>query len=179
MDRKLIDYYPEFLSTIKEYRMITDTEQEETDQLWKRLSDGLDDQFIHSATEHGVERWEEMLGLTPKATASLEERKFLILAVVSGELPYTWRMLEKKLTLLCGERNYQLKLYPEEYKIELRIALSARNSFDDAETLIREMIPANMLIDLSLLYNQHSTYQKMTHKQMSKYSHKQLRNEVM
>ena len=45
--------------------------------------------------------------------------------------------------------------------------------------MLEEVIPANMEIDLSLLYNQHETLAKFTHKELAKYTHRQIREEVL
>ncbi|CAI3658075.1 hypothetical protein CNEO4_2430002 [Clostridium neonatale] len=45
--------------------------------------------------------------------------------------------------------------------------------------MTEKMIPLNMVINISLLYNQNSLLKKYTHKQLSAYKHSQLRNEVI
>ena len=37
----------------------------------------------------------------------------------------------------------------------------------------------NMVIDLDLLYNQHSDFDGLTHEELSVYTHQQLRDEVI
>jgi hypothetical protein len=40
------------------------------------------------------------------------------------------------------------------------------------------MIPANMIINMSLIYEQHENWTTYTHQQLSAYTHEQLRNGV-
>ena len=45
--------------------------------------------------------------------------------------------------------------------------------------MLKETVPANMVLDLSLLYNQHKTLKQFTHRQLSAFTGKQIRNEVL
>jgi len=44
---------------------------------------------------------------------------------------------------------------------------------------LQRVIPANMIIDLRLIYNQHLTLKQFTHAHLQTYTHNQLRNEVI
>ena len=45
--------------------------------------------------------------------------------------------------------------------------------------MLNRVVPANMVIDLDLLYNQHSDFDGLTHEELSVYTHQQLRDEVI
>ena len=51
--------------------------------------------------------------------------------------------------------------------------------FDEVDKLVRRMAPANLIITVELRYNQHLTLAKFTHAQLSQYTHKELREEVI
>ena len=136
-------------------------------------------QFIESLDEEGVQRHEKILTIKPKATDSLEDRRFRILARYNEQLPYTIRRLHQQLIALCGEGGFTLNRNVAEKKITARVALTAKNNFTDVEKLLDKETPQNTIIDLSLLYNQHSTLAQFTHAQLSAYTHDQLRNEVI
>lgn len=179
MERKLRDYYPDYLKEFREIRVLTDSEQEEVDLLWNHQADVLDDQFPATATEKGIRRWEEILSITPKASSALEERRFLILTRLAEELPYTMQMLRQQLASLCGRDGYTLLLKNETYTLVVRVELTVRESYGDVESLLNRIMPANMVIDLSLLYNQHFKVGQRTHKQLHEFTHYIIRNEVM
>ena len=102
--RKLIDYLPEFLKTVREYRAIlTDAVEPEVVGLFQAIENALNNQFIQTAGEYGVSRWEKMLKITPKITQTLDERKFTILTLMNEQLPYTLTSLNKRLENLCGK----------------------------------------------------------------------------
>jgi len=179
MDRSLINYFPEVLKEVRELKAIVEAEEPEIVNLWTALKNALNDQFVNDATENGVSRLEKILKITPKATDTLDVRKFRILTRYNEQLPYTYRTLEQQLVTLCGENGYSIQLNSNEYTLKVRVELSAKGKFDEVNNLLHRIVPANMIIDLSLLYNQHSTLANFTHSQLSTFTQEQLRNEVI
>lgn len=179
MGRKLVDYYPEVLKGFLEYQVLTESEQEEIEKLWEAHQDLLADQFVTTATENGVKRWEKILNIMPKGTAAIEERKFFILSRLAEELPYTMRRIRQQMEALCGRQEFDITLKNEEYLLIVRVALTARSSYDDVNAMLRRIVPANMIVDLSLMYNRHGRLGRFTYGQLTEWTQYQLRNEVL
>ncbi len=177
--RKLIDYLPIKIQVFREIKAINETEQPEMNLLWENLDNFLKDQFVSDSTERGVSRWEKILKIIPKGTASLEDRKFTILTRLNESLPFTLTKLKQQLTTLCGADGFQLTLNADEYTISVRVALIAKNAFDDVTTMLKRMLPANMVVKQDLIYNQYETLATFTHEQLRAWTHYQLRNEVL
>ena len=180
MDRQLIDYIPLILREIREMKVIcTNSEQPEIERLWGEAENVFADQFILDATENGVKRWEVMLEIEPKGTDTLDERKFRILTRLNETEPYTITTLKQMLSSLCGQDGFFLTLHNNEYLLVVRVALTARSNYNAVKTLLEGIVPANLILNLSLLYNQHELLAKYTHAQLAEYTHYQLRNEVL
>lgn len=179
MDRHMIDYLPQVLKEVRELKAIVEAEEPEIIDLWTALENVLNDQFIDDATENGVNRLEKILRIIPKATESLDVRKFRILTRFNEQLPYTFRTLQHQLETLCGANGFSLTLNNTDYTLKVRVELGVKGKFNEVDSLLKRTVPANMIIDLSLLYNQHSTLAGFTHSQLSGYTHEQLRNEVI
>jgi hypothetical protein len=178
-DRNLIDYLPPFERNVKEFdAILTQAEQPEMVLLWDAYNDILNDQFIMDATENGVSRWEKILGIVPKATETLESRKFTILTRTSEQPPFTLTALEKQLETLCGAGNYEVTRDVSAKILYVRVALAAKSNFNDVGVLLERIVPANMLIDLSLKYNQHERMTSYTHEALQSMTHEDIRNEV-
>ena len=177
-DRKLIDYLPPFVQTFKQIASIVETEQFEFDSSNTEVENALADQFILELTENGARRWEAMLGISPKDTDTIEERRFRILTKQSADTPYTLRKLEQVLTNLCGADGFLIELRPN-YHIEVKLAVGNHNNYSEVENILKKMIPANMTSHIELMYNSHSNLSQMTHAQLSAYTHDQVRNEVL
>lgn len=153
MDRKLIDYLPEHFSNILEMRVIMEAEQKEFERLWGEIDNTKKDRFLITATENGIARWESMLKISPKATDTIEERRLRILAKVNEQLPFTKITLAQSLTALCGENGYKMEIGYGEYRVRVLVALTAKKMVDEVQRLLRRVLPANLLIEVTLLYN--------------------------
>ena len=180
MDRQLIDYLPLFLQEYREYKAIlNDASQPEIDKLWGEARNNLAEWFVSTATIKGILRYEKLLHIAPLATDTLEMRRFRVLTRLGETLPYTLRALENMLETLCGTGNYNVLLDNNVYTIYIGIGLIAKSNFDDVNTLLRRIIPANLIINLFLQYNQYSTLARFTHAQLRAFTHKQLREDVI
>ena len=179
-ERTLIDYLPHIIRDVKEYKAImNDAEQPEMVDSWQAIDDALNDQFIVDSTEYGVSRWEKILGIVPQATLTLDERKFTILARINEQLPFTIRTLEESLKSLCGKNGYMIQLKANEYILIVKVALVAKQNFNDVQKLLERVVPANMIINLSIIYNTHQVLSVFTHQELSAFTHYELRNEVL
>lgn len=179
-ERRLINYLPPILRDVREYKAImNDAEQSEVEELWKAADDVLNNQFITDATEKGVLRWERVLGIVPQATLSLNERKFTILARLNEQLPFTLKNLENLLRILCGEDGFTVQINPSGYTLIVKIALTAKKNYSDVEQMLKRIVPANLLIQLSLMYNTYEQLNLFNHQNLKVHTHYQLRNEVL
>lgn len=178
MDRKLIDYLPPFIQEYKEIKAIMDAEQVSAENVWTDAESVLADQFVQDATENGVARYEKILGITPKGTYTLNERKFNIFARMNEQLPYTLESLESALISLCGEDGYTLKLDTNAYTLTVKLALANEHNVEAVENLLKKMIPANLIRNVRL-FNTYTLLADLTYAQLGAYTYKQLREEIV
>lgn len=180
MPRPLCKYLPPALQSIDELEAITENgEQPEIDMLRNAIASAQKNLFLQSAEEHGIARWEKMLGIHPHSTDTLEERRFSILAQLRDQRPTTFIFLKRQLSALCGEDGFTLKISTEEYMLTVRLALTAKSNVQAVRRLIEAIKPANIAVDLDLLYNRNSKFDHMTHAQLTAYTHETLRSEVI
>lgn len=180
MIRKLIDYLPPVIRNVREYQAImNDGEQAEVSVLWDAVDAAFNDQFVNSATVNGVERWENILGIKPKGTDTLDARKFRILSRLNEQLPYTLPVLKSMLQSLCGEDGYSVEVQNELYTLKVKIALVAKSNFDDVGVLLNRVVPANMIIELELKYNTWGTLKEFTWGFLKTQTWKEIKNEVI
>ena len=139
----------------------------------------LHNQFISTAGGLGLSRWEKLLGIIPKGTETLEERRFKILSRLNERLPYTLPQLKNILETLCSAGNYSAEVMEGTYQLVVKIGLAAKSSFSDVEALLERVVPRNMIVNLLQLYNTYAEIGRFTHGQLAAYTHNQLRNEVM
>lgn len=175
----LISYLPEFLHDYKELEKLLEAQQPEVQVLEDDTEVLKNNQFIISTDEQGIKKFENMLGITALDDDLLDNRIFRVLSRWNNAIPYTVAVLKQKLETLCGADGYLLEIYNREYRVKVRVALKSKKNYKMVGGMLKEVIPANMVIDLSLLYNQHETLNKYTHRQLAEFTHKQIRNEVL
>lgn len=150
----VLDYLPKVVKTIKEFEVLGDAENPEINNLWLDNQIVLNNQFINTLDEQGCARWEKMLDITPKGTATIEDRRLAILARINASLPYTYRQLENFLRNICAD-DYTMTLDNANYTLTVLLSLSRQNQFDEVSNLLARVIPANLICNVSLKYNQY------------------------
>lgn len=145
LGRKLINYLPEVLKNYKEFQKTFEAEEPEFENLQDELSKVLKDLFVEDASERGIKRWEKLLKIVPKATDSLNDRRFRITTRLIRKLPFTYRTLQQMLETLCGEGNYDVELRHNNYEIEIKINLVKNNNIMDILSLLEIVVPANLI----------------------------------
>ena len=101
-------YLPPFLKEFLEMREILGAEEPEFQELVKQYDDVLKDNFIVTATERGIARFESTLGIRPDASASLETRRSAVLTKWWDATPYTLRTLKNRIAMIQGNSNIQI-----------------------------------------------------------------------
>ena len=162
---------------MREFQALAVLEDTELLQVWQSTQEVWANQFLDSLMETGCARWEKILVIQPKLSDTLEVRRFRIKTRLNEDLPYTYRVLEQALEALCGSGNYALVLKPQTYSLKILLELTIKKLVDEVEAMARRMVPANMVLEVLLRYNQWQDYAQTTWNSASGYTWKQLREE--
>lgn len=179
MRKKLNEYLPSILLKTYEFPLLCDTEQREFDRLNTAVDEVLDAQFVSTAGERGIERYEQIFSIVPQDTDTLDERRFRVLAKINAQLPFSVRRLRQQLATLCGEDGYRMEIDGGRYTLTVKVALTAKRNQQAVEELLANIVPANMVCTTSLLYNQHADLTRFTHAQLALLTHFEIREEVL
>lgn len=179
MQRNLIDYLPTVLRGFEEFKQIMTVEQKQVDELWDMIYGILNEAFVDTAKNTGLKRWETILNITPLDTDTVEVRRIRLQAKIIEDVPYTWNNLKKMLSSLCGEDGYTMELKSEEYTLIIKVALVSKKMKDEVVKMADRVVPANLILDIDLMYNTHGILRGYTHKQLRQFTHGQLKNEVL
>lgn len=147
----MIDYLPPILREISEFQAINNANEPEIKAAWDALARVMANQFIDSADELGVTKWEKQLKLFPKGTDTMDARKARIKAIWNRELPYTITWLRNWLAGICGPDGHDESI--DGYIIDVRLDYNALPQANDLAREILEMLgnvsPQNMLFRLT------------------------------
>ena len=173
------EYFPDVLKDVREFNVLDEAETPELKSLYECIAEVLDNGFIETAKEKGVARAEKIVGLSPRATDTIEERKFNLIAKYNEDLPYTVKKLHELLAVLCGEKGYHLEINNNEFMLTVKVELTSKKSKTSVEELLERVAPANMVLYVTLMYNQHKTVGKLTNEELRKYTHNGVREEAL
>ena len=179
MRKKLQDYLPPILLKTYEFPLLCKTEQPEIDRLHDAADAVLDAQFLSTAGEYAIQRYEKIFGVVPQNTDTLDERRFKVLTRINTQLPFSVRRLRQQLETLCGADGYKFKVSGGKYTLSGKVALTAKRNQQAVEELLADIVPANMVCTTSLLYNQHADLTRFTHAQLALLTHFEIREEVL
>lgn len=86
-DIKIQNYQPPLVRAQREMRYIAEAENPAFNCVYGILDTALKDQFILTATEIGISRWEKILNIKPPAQSTLEQRRAAVLARLLARIP--------------------------------------------------------------------------------------------
>ena len=143
----LILWLPKFLQEYREIKEIMSTENPEIEYLYSEINTTMDNQFIHTCNEKGIERFEKLLGIIPNHDDNLPGRISRVLSRWNDSIPYTYKGLIQKLNVICGEDKYFINLKNNEYILELTVSLVFGGQVEELDYMLSYMIPANIVVE--------------------------------
>lgn len=175
----LMEYVTEYLKEFKEIQEIMRTETVELQNLWTGHEQLLNESFITSCSEAGIERYEKMLKITPLANDTLSSRQFRVLSVLNNAVPYNFAYLERQLKMLCGQNGYRIEVDFSGQSVTVKVELVSKNMVDSVKNMLDDVLPCNLVRNVQLLYNIYKNLENFTYAQMAAYTHKELREDVI
>lgn len=170
-----IKYLPELLQPIQDFQGLNDAYKAELKDLYEACAALFDDQFISTASETILAKWENHLGILPNATDTLDERRFRILAKINETPPYTERYLKNKLVELCSDGEFELEIDIPNYTVRVGVTLNSSANTETINAWLRELLPANLLLSVYQVLARHYELVGLTHNDLSQYTHNQIK----
>lgn len=178
MDRKIIEYLPEFMREYREIKIICETEQMQAEKLWNTIETIWLNQFIETADDITLTRWERMLNISRGDTWTLNDRRNKVLSIITEQRPYTDKTLNIMLKSIFGEGKYQVE-YIAPLKILISVSFDSKNEIKNVEEMLDRILPANLIWKVDIFHNKNALLQNYTHEQLQSYTHEQLRDNYM
>lgn len=144
--KKLIEYLPPFMRDFAEIKEIMNVEDAELDILNKKMWSVLDNCFIEDCDEYGIKKYENILGIIPLAEDTLESRKIRVLNRWNDTIPYTYKVLIRKLNIFCGVNNYEITGNLKDYELVITTSLSYIGQANELDIMLDKVVPVNMNI---------------------------------
>lgn len=142
----LVSYLPPFMADFKEVAVTLGAENPEFKIIWDAANQVLYNEFIATADEYGISRFEAILKILPSKEDTLESRRARVQARWFNAIPYTMKALISKLIALCGDNNFTITKQFDFYRLELETHLELYGQVDELEYIINTMLPCNIVV---------------------------------
>ena len=142
----LVSYPPPFLAEFKEIAVTLEAENPEFVLVWDAAERVLSNEFIETADEYGISRFEKVLNILPSTEDTLESRRARVQARWFNTIPYTMKSFLAKLIALCGDSDFTVTKEYQNYKVEILTNLELFGQVEELEHMIDSMIPCNMIV---------------------------------
>lgn len=165
---------PEIIKNIPDIKQIYDINEMQGDALDQTVEQIDNDMNLDEMDASTVERWETILKIVPARSDTLDVRRFRIKTKITDSMPYTYRALERKLDDMCAGA-YDIVIDRVNQSIKVNLGLASQKKINDVMNMLEEMVPLDMIIDTSVLYNAHGYLAQYPHCILAQFTHKELR----
>lgn len=146
MQEIILNYYPPVIKQIKEMQQIARAEDIEFSKIKAATDKIIRNMFVYTADELGVKRFEKILGITPKAAQSMEDRKIYIISMMNRR-----KMSLSELTAMLSNYSEGIELINDMSNMEMIVAINTdAGSLDTLNNIIDEILPMNIYFEFSL-----------------------------
>ncbi|MCI1958303.1 MAG: YmfQ family protein [Clostridia bacterium] len=173
--KKYLEYLPEFLRDYREIKAIANAENAIFSDEEAYLNSCMSMPWVNTSDEKGIKRYESMFGIKSSNSDSLDTRKKAVKIYLNRSFVYTYKNFDEYLCSICGSDGYKFEVLNSEYKVNIKLALSVASLYNMVSENARKIIPANMSLNVEIMYNEHNDISKYTHKQLSTYTHDEIR----
>ena len=98
---------------------------------------------------------------------------------MSLQLPYSKNSLIEQLDSLCGVGLCLVDVDYTKYLLTVRVALTVRDNYGDVTGLVRRMMPANLILDISLNYNTYDKISVFKHSELASMTYYDVKNQII
>lgn len=142
---KLFDA-PEIFKNIPDIAMVYKVNDKQIDDLENAVEQLDNDIFFETMGEDRVFRWEKILKIVPPDNQSLKDRITRVQMKVLEKMPYSFRVIRRKLdALLKGEYKFIVK----NTELIFNCSIQDRNLFKDVIEMLEEIVPLNLSMSVT------------------------------
>lgn len=169
---------PEIILKIPDIAQIYDYNEIQEEELEAAVEELNNDIMLDTMHIDIIERWEKILNINPLDDDTEEDRRFKVKAKVNEKLPYSLRVLKRKLDTLC-QGGYSMEISEDRTNLNVKIALTSKKMRSAIADMLEEMLPLNMLYSTQIMYNTWGMLENYTWGELESRTWEQLRSEVL
>lgn len=142
MQTLILNHYPIVIQGIKEIGEMAKAEDIEFSKLRKQAKEAANNMFLVTAGELGVRQFEYLLGIKPKASQSIEERKFIIQSMANRR-----KMSIRELADMLSGYSDGIEISNNMEQMEMHIILNTDvGKIKTLYQIVDEILPLNICV---------------------------------
>lgn len=138
---------PEIIKQIPDIKQIYAINDTQSDEIDKALDDLESDIFVDTMTEEVTEHWEEFLSLTKQTGDTLSDRRTKVKAKILERLPYSYRVLARKIAELCDELD-EIELSDDRMEMKVYAAFNRDSQRASMAEMLENCLPLTVIFDI-------------------------------
>ncbi|PAV38005.1 hypothetical protein CJ260_11500 [Megasphaera sp. ASD88] len=149
----LATFLPPVTRDSKDVQELMRIEDTELQALWEAMCDIFYNQFISTMTAYGLQQWEKIFDVMPKATDTLQDRRTRILQLLMGTRPYTVLSFQAILDNIYGPGNVTIHVDNDKYEFWMELTADMMSKNISIREFAETIVPKNLLILISNTQN--------------------------
>lgn len=150
--QRMIDYYPQVISCIQDFRAIIKSEYPEIEELHASGERVLNNAYLLTMTEERVEQWENVLGIKPIDDSTIDDRRDTVIARIRGQGKLNSTLINSIVNAFTGGTANS---WVKDGVLYVEITPPPGNKqfkFDNVEQELSKKIPAHLGFSISRNY---------------------------
>ena len=158
------NHLPDNLQMLNAFVKLAELEGPILEEEAQAKSNLTSDQWIETATRRGLERRAKMLALGEvNADTDTEKLREMVLLYSKSRSPYTKKSVKQWLDETCGSGMVEMQIQESTYQVNFILELEVKALEKELKQKLREILPANMQMEVTLRYNTYGTLTPYTH----------------
>lgn len=149
---RMLNYYPEVIKKIHEFKAITDSEGHEFDELQLSSEVVLNNAYLFTMDEGRIIEWEKILSIRPLEDSSLDDRRETIVARLRGQGKLNTALINSIVNVFTGGTA---NAWVKDSTLYVEITPPPNNKsykFANVEQELKNKIPAHLGLQISRNY---------------------------
>lgn len=151
--KKLIDYLPDFLKNIKDYKLTLNSIDIELNLINENIENIIKESSILTADEKRIQEWEQFLKI--QKIGNLYQRKLYIIATITSVGKINKTKIEEIVNIYTGGGGADVSFDKDTSTIKVKVKPPQGAEifrFDDIERTLNIMIPAHLNLNITRFY---------------------------
>ena len=155
-NERMLGYYPTAISSVLEFKAITDTDASELDAIPPEIETIPPDAYWLTMSERRIIQWEKRIGIEPPENSTLERRRNAIIGKINGSGKLNTKLINDIVMRLSGDT---CDCWVDDGVLHVKLRVTDENeatiehALTDIETELSRKIPAHLTLNVKLNYN--------------------------